>query len=41
MRSRKWRYAMCFLLLMLPIVAAADAGAGSELLDRLKTGGMC
>jgi phosphohistidine phosphatase SixA len=39
MRSRKWRYAMCFLLLMLPIVAAADAGAGSELLDRLKTGG--
>ena len=37
MRSRKWCYALYPLLLMLPVVA--DAGAGNELLEGLKTGG--
>lgn len=39
MRASKWCFALYSIILIMPIVAGADAGAGNELLERIKTGG--
>lgn len=39
MGSRKWRLVLICLSLLIPVFAGADAAAGNELIERIKTGG--